>query len=67
MSAEPYANIHHYDGCTSDTDVDGEPMLGYYFELMNGEGFAVCGLMGPYNDKAEAEAAASRAAERGDL
>jgi hypothetical protein len=58
---QPYANIHFFDNTSKFCDVDGEPLVGYYYELMRPDGKPLCGLMGPYGDKAEAEAACNRA------
>ena len=60
----PYANIHYfdYDPQTNNVclDEDNEPMFGFYFELIDGDGAALCGLMGPYSTKAEVEEAAHK-------
>lgn len=59
--AQHCVNIHHYTfegGVT--TDEDGEPMFGYYFELMDRLGNPSGDLIGPYTTKDEVEAAAIR-------
>ena len=61
----PHANIHHfnYDPASGDAcyDEEGEPMFGYYYEIVDGDGRALSPLMGPYNDKDEVEAACNKA------
>ncbi len=55
------ANIHHYfvDPKTGAVhlDDDGEPLLGFYYEIVDLHGTAVDGLMGPYGDPVQAERA----------
>ena len=64
----PYANIHHFDfklgAVDAIYDEDGDPMFGYYYEIVNEDGSRLSGFMGPYGDKAEAEAACAKEWER---
>ena len=61
------ANIHHFfaQGNRVKLDDEGEPMIGFYFEIMQGSR-ALSELTGPYNSGPEAEAACRLALKRGD-
>lgn len=67
--ATPYANIHHYyiDPLTKIThlDDDGEPKIGYYWELMQGAA-PLSKEHGPYGTQSEAEEACHKAWEKDD-
>lgn len=64
------AKIHHFypHPVTGDIDYDedGDPRLGWFFELVNAQDEALSPLIGPYYSAEEAEAACKRAWERGD-
>lgn len=65
-----HANIHCFDGQytgLTSLDVDGDPLKGWYWELIDGKGHSVCGMRGPYFSRDEAEAACHNAAESGDF
>lgn len=67
---EAKGNIHHFfaNPITGETtkDEDGEPYLGFYFELVSLQGEIISPLMGPYNTADEAEIACKTAWEKGD-
>lgn len=64
MSNVREALIIPFDG--EFADHDGEPLQGWYWQIVDGHGEQVGGLMGPYATGPEAEAACRRAFERGD-
>jgi hypothetical protein len=49
-----------------DYDEEGDPRLGFYFDIADGQGNALSMLMGPYGSKEQAEAACTLAWERRD-
>ena len=49
-----------------DHDEEGDPMLGFYFQLVDGDGLPVMGLMGPYKTAEDAEEACHREWMAGD-
>lgn len=55
---ESYADIHHFDSKCNAVDEDGDPMLGWYFQIMQSAEIALSDLMGPYHKRAECETAA---------
>lgn len=58
--------IHHYDGSGGQTDDSGEPLLGFYYVIKEGQEY-VSSLMGPYNTAPECETACQNAASRCDF
>lgn len=58
--SEPYADIHHFkaENRSEMVDVDGDPMLGWYFQLMEGVNKPLTELVGPYGSHSECEGAA---------
>jgi len=57
---EPYAAIHHF-GANNNSDlrdVDGDPLLGWYYQIMNNEDDPATDLIGPYGSSEECEEAA---------
>lgn len=64
------ANIHHYEPhpITGEyhRDEDGEPLLGYYYEITDLNGIPLGLPMGPYGTPAECEQACAAAYRRGD-
>lgn len=65
-----YANIHHYfphpDTGFVSIDEDGDPILGFYYQLLDDKDEPVSHLMGPYGAAIEAEEAAEKALLTGD-
>lgn len=55
---ESYANIHHFDASSNAVDEDGDPMIGWYYQIMQGADVALSHLMGPYHRRVECENAA---------
>jgi len=62
----PYANIHFFDPTEGRTYYDdlGEPMAGYYYEIMAADGTLIAKMFGPYANRDEVEAACKREYER---
>lgn len=64
------AEIHHFfphpDTGKLTYDEDGDPYLGYYWQLLNRQNEPISLLMGPYNTAAEAEVACKHAWQSGD-
>jgi len=62
MTNEVYGRIHHYSQSKATglyhLDDEGEPLLGWYFDLVDVNDKILVGLTGPYCDAEEAEAAA---------
>ena len=58
------ALILEFDG--DEVDDYGEPLLGWYWQMVKSKGNLRGGLMGPYGTSAEAEAACRRAFNRGE-
>lgn len=58
MANESYADIHHFDSKSNVLDEDGEPRVGWYFQIMQNAEVALSELMGPYHKRAECEDAA---------
>lgn len=58
--SDPYADIHHFNARNKSDmlDVDGDPMLGWYFQLMEGSSVPITELIGPYGSHEECEQAA---------
>ena len=60
-----YARIHNFfpHPTTGEVhlDEDGDPMLGFYFDLIDDEDNPLCGMMGPYSTTEEVDKAAHRA------
>lgn len=54
---DPYAQIHHFDHTCGYCDDEGDPLIGYYFEILASDGRQLCRLMGPYGSNEEAERA----------
>lgn len=69
MPQEAYADVYHYFPHPETGEVilddEGDPMLGYYYQLVNDVG-PLSHLMGPYANADEAEAACLRAWDKGD-
>lgn len=62
QSGEPYAKIHHFftHPVTGENDYDdnGDPLIGYYFQLMKDPDTPITEIIGPYiTDDSCAEAA----------
>lgn len=56
---DAYADIHHYEGINAAiVDDDGDPLSGFYFQLMQGSDEPLTPLTGPYGSKPECERAA---------
>ena len=64
------ADIHHFYPCPTtgavSYDEDGDPYLGFYFQLVDLNGIALSHLMGPYSSSTEAEEACQWAWENND-
>jgi hypothetical protein len=71
MPENIHAEIHHfYPHPVTGTlyfDEEGDPFLGYYFQLISATGHDLSGLTGPYSSAEEAEQASQRAWETGDF
>lgn len=57
------ALIHEFDGSTFDEE--GDVLLGFYWQILDFENNILCGLMGPYGLRNEAENACQQAFESG--
>lgn len=56
---EAYADIHHYEGIDPNmVDDDGDPLQGWYFQLMRAIGDPISALIGPYGSHSDCEDAA---------
>ena len=66
--AEAHANIHHfvYEPTNGQVyyDEHGEPLDGFYYEIIDAEGHAIAPLFGPYANRDEVEAACKREWDR---
>ena len=64
--SKPYASIHFFDPTEGRTYYDdlGEPMSGYYYEILDQNGKQIVPMFGPYANKAEVEAACQREYQR---
>ena len=64
------ANIHHFfphpETGFLPFDEEGEPYLGFYFQITDIHGIPMSHLMGPYGSAEEAETACKRAWETDD-
>lgn len=60
-----HADIHEFTAQSNELDDDGDPMLGFYWQIMDGRQ-PVSHQMGPYMTALEAESACKRAWERQD-
>ena len=64
------AHIHHFfphpDTGYVEYDEDGDPMLGFYYEIVDAEGEPLMEMMGPYRTPEEAEQACHTAWVNGD-
>lgn len=57
--SEAYADIHHYEGTDhSVIDDDGDPLSGWYFQLMKAIDIPISALIGPYGSRTDCEDAA---------
>lgn len=62
------ALIHHYGADEKGDyhlDDDGDPMVGWYWELRDKEGKLLTRQIGPYSSREEAEAAVKKSADEG--
>lgn len=59
--SEPKCLIHFYDGTGHHCDDDGEPLLGWYWQVAGEDGKPLRDLVGPYRTAHEAEEACARA------
>ena len=66
-----HASIHHYfphpETGHVDYDEDGDPYIGWYFQVVGEDGLPVTHLTGPYSSSEEAEEACLKACEEGDF
>lgn len=62
MQQQPYADIHHFaaNNDTGVVDDDGDPVMGWYFQLMQNQITPLTALIGPYGSHGECEKAAIR-------
>ena len=71
MPEKMIANIHEfYPHPTTghvEYDEDGDPVLGFYFEILDNNGYPISQILGPYIDAEEAEQACHRAWTIGDF
>lgn len=70
MPDDVHANIHEFfpHPLTGELtkDAEGDPLLGFYFQIVNAQGMAISILMGPYNSGPQAEEACTKAWDEGD-
>lgn len=55
---ESYADIHHFDAKANAVDDEGEPLIGWYYQIMQSAEVALSNLIGPYHRRDECEEAA---------
>lgn len=59
MSAEPYADIHHFNKENQTVlDEEGDPRFGWYYQIMKAVEKPMTDLIGPYSDQHECQMAA---------
>lgn len=66
MVVAQQANIHQYDGTGTVLDEEGDPLYGFYWEILGFDNLPLTDMMGPYGSRGEAESACQRAYDDGD-
>ena len=65
------AHIHHYfphpETGHVDYDDDGDPIIGFYYQIVDLDGEPLSEMMGPYSNAEEAEEACHREWKSGDF
>ena len=65
-----HASIHHYfphpETGHIDYDEEGDPIMGWYFQVIDNNGLPLTHLIGPYGSSDEAEEACEKAWATGD-